>query len=143
MAEQRGSGYEFFEHTADIGIRARGATLEELFVHAAQGLVALLVEDSPIVSRETRSMELSADSREALLAAWLKELLFWFAAERFISAAYRFEQLTDTSLKAWIGGEACDPARHAPGTEVKGITYHQLCVERLDGGWKAEIIVDV
>ena len=30
--------YEFFEHTADIGVRAYGRTLEELFINAASAL---------------------------------------------------------------------------------------------------------
>ena len=42
-----GKGYEFFEHTADVGLHVSGVTLEDLFVHAAQGLFELLVEDSP------------------------------------------------------------------------------------------------
>ena len=33
-------GYEFFEHTADAGVRVYGKTLRELFVNAAAGLTA-------------------------------------------------------------------------------------------------------
>jgi SHS2 domain-containing protein len=29
------------------------------------------------------------------------------------------------------------------GHEVKAITYHGLRVERADGGWLAEVIVDI
>ena len=31
--------YEYLEHTGDIGIRAYGSTLEELFINAAQGTI--------------------------------------------------------------------------------------------------------
>ncbi|MBI3997128.1 MAG: archease [Candidatus Omnitrophica bacterium] len=31
-------GYEFFDHTADIGIRAEATTLQALFVSMARGL---------------------------------------------------------------------------------------------------------
>ena len=37
--------YETFEHTADIGLRVRAATLVELFSEAASGLFSLIVEN--------------------------------------------------------------------------------------------------
>ena len=48
--------YEIFEHTADLGLRVRAATLEELLKDAACGLFAMVVEDlaavRPAVTRE-------------------------------------------------------------------------------------------
>ena len=61
--------YEFFEHTADIGISAQGKTLAELFVRLAQGLVELIAEDSALGSRQARKIQLSADDAESLLLA--------------------------------------------------------------------------
>ena len=37
--------HEIFEHTADVGIRARADTSEELFAEAARGLFALMIEN--------------------------------------------------------------------------------------------------
>ena len=42
---------------------------------------------------------------------------------------------------AW--GEPRDEARHPLIHEVKAVTYHGLTVERTDGGWLAEVIVDI
>ena len=136
-------GYEFFEHTADTGLKAYGRTLEELFANAARGLVELLVEDSPIAATDTRMMALSAPSLEALLQRWLKELLFWFATDRFLPASYHFDIVSETELRGRILGERFDPARHHQGTEVKGITYHQFRVAQTPGGWEADVIFDV
>jgi Archease protein family (MTH1598/TM1083) len=36
------AGFELLEHTADVGIRARGATLEEAFEQATLGLAEIL-----------------------------------------------------------------------------------------------------
>ena len=36
------AGFELLEHTADVGIRARGATLEEAFEQATLGLAVVL-----------------------------------------------------------------------------------------------------
>jgi len=141
MSERK--DYEFFEHTADTGLKVYGWTLEKLFTNAAQGLVELLVDDSPIAVTESRSVALSAASPEGLLRVWLNELLFWFATDRFLPGDYHLDSVTETALQGRVLGERFDPARHQQGTEVKGITYHQLAVRQTDAGWEAQIIFDV
>ncbi len=136
-------GYEFFEHTADVGIRAHGKSPEELFIHAAQGLIELLVEHSQPDSRETHPIMLKADTTEELFTRWLKELLFWFMTDRFIPGVFHLSIAEGKSLRGWLDGERFDPARHVQGTEVKGITMHQLKLTHDDHGWHAEVIVDV
>ena len=135
--------YEFFDHTADIGIRARGATLAELFEQLARGLTALIAEDSVLQPREARAIRLSADDAESLLLAWLQELLFWFSAGRFLAADYVLEEVTPTSLRGTVRGERFDPVRHVQGREVKAITRHRLSVRREDSAWTGEVIVDI
>ena len=137
------SGYEFFEHTADVGLRAHGLTVAELFTHAAQGMVTLLVERNQAGSRETRTMALQADSVDGLLRAWLKELLFWFHTDRFVPSMYHIDRVTLTELRARVHGGTFNPDRDAPGTEIKGLTYHRFRVGHVRDGWEAEIIFDV
>ena len=36
--------YEEIEHTADVGIRAYGRDLDELFVNAAEGMFSLIAD---------------------------------------------------------------------------------------------------
>lgn len=143
MSERSDKGYEFFEHTADTGLRAYGATLEELFVHAAQGLIALLVEDSSISPKEARPIMLSADSEEELLRAWLKELLFWFTTDHFLPGTYEVDEIAGGSLRARLTGERFDPSRHMHGVEVKGVTYHEFRLTKTPGGWEASVIFDI
>ena len=136
-------GYEFFEHTADTGLRAYGATLEELFIHAAQGLITLLVEDSSISPKEVRPITLDANSIEDLLRLWLKELLFWFNTDRFLPGTYELEEVKGGVLRARLTGERFDPSRHLHGVEVKGVTYHEFRVTQTADGWEASIIFDI
>ena len=137
------TGYEFFEHTADVGLRATGRTLDELFANAARGLVELLAEDSRIEPGETRTVELSAPSVEALLCTWLTELLVWFGQDHFLPCGYAFDTLTQTNLRASVQGERFNSSRHVYGTEVKGVTRHQLQVTHQDDHWEAQVIFDV
>jgi len=135
--------YEFFDHTADIGIRAQGATLAELFVRLAHGLTELLAEDSKLTPRQARPIQLSATNAGSLLLAWLQELLFLFSTERFLPVEYGLEEVTETSLRGEVRGDTFDPARHAQGREVKAITRHLLEVRRRDGMWYGQVIVDI
>ena len=135
-------GYEFFDHTADIGIRAKGATLTELFAHLADGLLELIAEDSVLQPKTSRAIQLSADDATALLLAWLQELLFWFSTDRFLAVDYALE-VTPTSLRGSVRGDIFDPARHAQGREVKAITRHMLEVQQANGEWCGQVIVDI
>ena len=135
--------YEFFDHTADIGIRAQAPALAGLFIALAQGLTELVAEDSDIQPRERRPIHLSAGGAELLLLAWLQELLFWFSTDRFLAAACRLDEVTPTTLRGAVEGERFDPARHAQGREVKAITRHLLDVRQIESGWKGQVVVDI
>ena len=137
------SGYTFFDHTADIGIRARGATLAELLVQLARGLTELIAEDSRLQADEARDIRLTAADPEALALVWLQELLYWFSTDRFLPAAFELAEVTETSVRGTVRGERFDPSRHVQGREVKAITQHRLSVRRESGGWCGEVIVDI
>lgn len=139
------SMYEFFEHTADIGLRVRAATLEELFAHAGRGLLALLV-DEPDSVRELQSVtiRLQSDSVEQLFYDWLNELLYIFETRRLLLGRFEVRLADDyTSLEAQAWGEPLDHERHRLGPEVKAATYHELMVQRRDDGWFAQAILDI
>ena len=135
--------YEFFEHTADLGLRIRAADLNTLFGEAAEALFAAIVEDpSAVRTLQKEEVRLPGDAREYLLFDWLRELLYLFDGRRLVFG--RFEvKLSEAGLEGAAWGEPLDPARHGLGHEVKAITYHGLKVEPADGGWLAEVIVDI
>jgi SHS2 domain-containing protein len=135
--------YETFEHTADIGIRARSETLNGLFENAALGLFSVIMTnpDSVRCVQET-AIELSADRRDDLLFDWLAELLYTFETRRMVFG--RFEvRLDESRLSAVAWGEKLDAGRHELDMEVKAITYHGLKVEQQGEDWLAEVIVDL
>jgi SHS2 domain-containing protein len=135
--------FELFEHTADLGLRARAPDLDALFAEAAQALFAAVVEDpSAVEPRQRHDVRLAGDEPDYLLFDWLKELLYLFDTGHWLFR--RFEvQVAASGLTAAAWGEPFDPARHALAHEVKAITYHGLRVVPEDGGWLAEVIVDI
>jgi SHS2 domain-containing protein len=138
-----GGMYEFFEHTADLGLRVRSADLDGLFAEAARALFAAVVEDADSVRpAESRTLELTGTDRDYLLFDWLKALLYLFDAEHLLLCRFDVHVAAD-GVKAKVWGEPLDLARHEPGHEVKAITYHGLRVEQTPDGWLAEVIVDI
>jgi SHS2 domain-containing protein len=135
--------HEIFEHTADVGIRARADTVEELFAEAARGLFALMIENLEAVRTvEEVTFHVSADDVEELFHDWLAELLFAFNARRLALAEFHV-QLSASELTATARGEPIDPTRHEIAVEVKAITWCGLKVQRQPDGWLAEVVVDI
>ena len=135
--------HEFFDHTADLGLRARAATLGELFAEMATALFAAIVDDLRSVRPELRvDVVVEGTDQAYLLFDWLRELLYRHDAEHMLFSRFEVEE-TATGVKGCAWGEVIDPARHVLAHEVKAITYHGLRVEREGDGWVAEVIVDI
>ena len=135
--------YEHFEHTADLGLRVRAPDLDTLFAEAGEALFAAVVEDLGAVRPERKlEVRLPADEVEYLLFDWLKALLYAFDAEHLVCSRFEVKVGPD-GLTGTAWGEPLDRSRHELGHEVKAITYHGLRVEEAEGGWLAEVIVDI
>jgi SHS2 domain-containing protein len=137
--------YETFEHTADVGLRVRAATLEELFSEAARGLFSLIVENFDHIQPAKEFAIVVPGQLEAvdyLLFDWLNELLFRFDRDRIVFSKFAVT-FSAGGLQATAWGELVDTARHRLDHEVKAITYHRLDVAQEADGWMAEVILDI
>jgi SHS2 domain-containing protein len=134
-------GFELLEHTADVGIRARGATLEEAFEQATMGLAEVLGALRPGPG-ETVAVEVTAGDPGALLVDWLNEVLWLHEVRGHAGvAAVRVERVEGDRAAGAVTFSSTDPP--AEGTFVKAVTYHRLRVGRDAGGWLAEVYLDV
>jgi len=133
--------FELLEHTADVGIGARGATLEEAFEQATLGLAEVLGALRPGPG-EAVAVEVTAGDPGALLVDWLNEVL-WLHETRGHAAiaAVRVERVGGDRAAGSVTFSSTDPP--ADGTFVKAVTYHRLRVGRDAGGWLAEVYLDV
>jgi SHS2 domain-containing protein len=136
---------ETFEHTADLGLRVFATDLPDLFRTAGEALFDVIVAnraDVQVVA--TDQLALSAETTEDLLFGWLNELIFLSETRHWLYN--QFDVSLDASgcqLQATIGGEPIDRARHVLDHEVKAATRHGLKLRRANGGWVAEVIVDI
>ena len=141
MGEQ-GSGFAFLEHTADVGIRAWGPSVRAAFEQAGRGLATLMDAAADAPGRSV-PVHVEAHDREALLVAFLDELVFLLETEEGQGlASLSMERLSTTSLDAAVG---LGPLRGSGGgLLVKAATYHALAIdERPDGSAEARVYLDV
>ena len=138
--------YEIFEHTADLGIRVRAGSLDELFADAARGLFSVMVANLDAV-RDGRGGAVSDRRRQSRgTAARLAGGIALHVSRPPAGAGGVSTCRVDVpvgALTATARGEPIDPSRHEIDDEVKAITWHALKVEQQAEGWMAEVIVDV
>lgn len=139
---ERGAQYETFEHEADIGVRGFGDSVEEAFENAASALYSVMVELDAVKPETEKTVSAQAPDNELLLVEWLNALLSLSDIERMVFSKFKVK-IEGMSLTGTAWGEPLDRVRHAPRVEVKGATYHMLKVERKEGRYTAQCVVDV
>jgi len=137
--------FEFIDiTTADVAFEAYGKSLNELFTNAALATFEVMVNTKQIKPEIKKTVEIRAEDLKSLLFDWLNELLVFYGSENL--AFSKFEVKVDEEkmeLKAALYGEKIDIKKHEVRTEVKAATYHKMEIEKLNGKWKAKVIVDI
>src|SRR6059036_2306363 len=124
------AGYEFFEHTADIGVRVYGQTLAELFENATRAMYEALGELRKTDDRRQKTVDLQAERLEDLLHDWLAELLLEVEVNHVLYDEMEIE-VGAGKLTASLNGGTINFARSQTNEEIKAVTYHQLRVKQL------------
>lgn len=135
--------YRLIAHTADLGMEVWGDDLPDLFARAGWSFFDLMIEARPFELRQERPITVEAPDREALLVAWLGELLYIFETEHLVFARLLIQTITSQTLSAIGWGEYFDPKKHQVKTAVKAVTYHQVRIWEAKGLWRARVIFDL
>ncbi|MEW6009497.1 MAG: archease [Candidatus Omnitrophota bacterium] len=138
--------YELIDHTADIGIKAYGKDLKELFANAAVAMFEIIATRSPShqvtkSSAKKINIEKEADKLEDLLVSWLDELLYLFSTKNIVFNKFDIKELDEKHIKATASG--LDSKNYKLKTEIKAVTYHMLETKCKSGYCEASVIFDV
>ena len=135
--------WSHFAHSADIGVRGEGPTLESAFEQAALALFAVITDLERIAARSAVDIACTAPTPALLLVDWLNALIFELTTRQTLFS--RFEvHIEGQHLRGRAWGEPIDPGRHHPAVEPKGATLTELRVAPApDGGWIVQCVVDV
>jgi SHS2 domain-containing protein len=133
--------FEILEHTADIGLHLTGDTPGEVLESAGEGLADLEGAWFPGEGTERQVTVRAADLPE-LLVSWLDELLYLRDAEDVVFGGFTVGDATGTVVEATVR-LAPRGNRELESIGVKAATYHGLRFEPANGGWVADVYLDV
>ena len=135
--------YEIIDHTADIGIKAYGSSLKDLFVNAAYGMFDIIADLDGIKPSTSIKITLDGQDPEDLLVKWLDELIYNFYTKRIIFSEFNIESISPTSIAAEVLGKHIGDRKSRLKTEIKAATYHDLKIKEKDNTYEVQIIFDV
>ncbi len=135
--------YLIIDHTADLGIVVKGADLKGLFVRAAYAMMDLMVEGDIEEKGVRRELTVEAEDLPDLMVRWLGEVLYLFEAEKLVVRDIEITSLSESRLESALTLVHFRRGHHQITREIKAVTYHQISVERKDGGWEARVIFDI
>ena len=137
--------FDIIDISGDVGIRAFGKSIEEVFKNSAIGMYSLITDLEGVKADKNISISVESNSLEGLLVSWLNELVFQFDTYNSIGKDITISafSIQPSALKAEIRGEEFDTERHERKLLIKAATYHRLKVEKAGDVWQADIIFDI
>ncbi len=121
--------FEVVEHTADVGIKAFGDTINEAFENAALGMFNIITDPSKIGLQQDFEVTIEGEDLETLLHEWLSQLLILSQVNGMLFGGFRVQMRHlqyGMGLTGWAIGEPADPKKHVYRTEIKAVTHHML-----------------
>lgn len=142
--------YEFLSHLADAKFRAYGRTLEEVLANAALAMVSLMWESEQIRPIRKEAIKVEASSLEQLTVKFLTEFLYLLDVKSFLLAKVESIKVEEAQnddrkiyrLEAEVAGDNISPEYEIYGL-VKAVTYNEMKIEKTDGLWLLEVVVDM
>jgi SHS2 domain-containing protein len=126
-----------------MGIRVRSATMPGLLMPAAEGLYAAFGELVAGGDGSILCFDFQGDDPSVMLRDFLTELLILFERDQRCLVAVVDAAFTESRLVVTVNTAPVDLERSAFHREVKAITYHELSIRTVPGGYEATFIVDI
>jgi SHS2 domain-containing protein len=135
--------YEFLENTADVKFRAKGDTIEEIFISSAEALNETIRGDIKILAQKEKSFEIKAKDIGGLLYNFLEEFLYLLDAEKFLYSGFKELKIDEENLtlKAIILGD--NEENYKFTNDVKAVTYNEMIFKNEGGKYLCEVVLDV
>ncbi len=135
--------FEYFEHTADIGIRGYGTSFNEALESVAQGMMKQIIETDTLNPQTQITFNITGSSLEERVVNFLNHLIYLFETKKFIPLNYQLAETEEKELSIHLTGDTFDPQRDQYNLEVKAATYHMLEVKETPLGWQIQVVIDI
>ena len=87
-----------------------------------------------------RELTVVANDYDSLLVDFLSEALYLSDVDNEAYLDATVHMMTDQSIKATLHGV---PVTGFEVVEIKAVTYHDLHVQKMNGGWRTDIVFDI
>jgi len=139
------NNYEIFYTTADIGLKIKGKSLNQLFKNAAEGFSSMLgkIKDVNSKNTEEKKINLCSESLEGLIVKFLNEILYIFEVKNKILVKCKVQELNNNCIKGKIEFAEFSNSEIEYNHPVKAVTYHNLKIKKTNGFYSAKIVMDI
>ena len=134
--------FNYFEHTADIGIRGYGETFLEALEGVSRGMFKQICDCSEMSVSMEKQVEVSGETNQDLVIRFLNKLIVLLETEQFVPLNYQLSQPNANIIQSVLKGDELDSSRHVVYAEVKAVTYHHFEIKQ-NGEWMIQVVVDV
>lgn len=135
--------YTISSHTADVRLKIRGKTLEEIFLNALQGMNRILIKNYEKYLNEhaiVKEMTISSFDTTTLLIDFLSEILTLSHINKAIFHTVSFLEIGPNTLHVrLIGGKVKSFKK-----DIKAISYHEAEIRRnKKGEYETTLVLDI
>ena len=137
--------YEFLDHTADVIVRAYGATIDAAFAAAAEGMFDVITNSAKLDGTGVISRDVLSIDQEGLLVAFLSDLIVIHEVEDVVLSHFEVAISSETALSFTARAEPFDARWHGEGTPVKGVSYHlmEIGIDPVRGCPYVQVLLDL
>jgi len=118
----------------DAFVEAWGPTMERAFAQAGIALFETMLYTDQITPRNTEDITAEGHDEKELLYNFLETLLLKFEIDGKALGKFGVHVISQgkdsLNLTGTANGEPYDPEKHGRKIEVKGVTYHQMAIQR-------------
>jgi len=134
--------FEYFDVTADIGVKVWGNSINELFENAAIAVTSLMIDPASLKRNITKEIFVEGNDIPSLLINWITELLIIRDSEAILFSSFKVNVSSDgRTLTAKILGD------HIIGStiemDIKAITYSLFELKELDNSFHVQFVLDI
>jgi SHS2 domain-containing protein len=134
--------FEILEHTADLRLKAKGKTLEELFKNALKGIAYILCENSPDITEfniKKRPFKIVSQDVTTLLIDFLNEAVYLSNVNKEVYKDVIFTSFSENHCE----GEFIGVKVEKFDEDIKAVTYHEAEILKELNGYTVTIVLDI
>ncbi len=139
--------FDILPHTADVGFRATGNSLADLFETAGVAMFSVEYDFAEVDLDDEVSLECRGEDLEAALYAWLSELLWLHDAKAFVPGKVVVDEIEEQAgawrVRGAVRGRRLSDWFVQLGPQLKAVTMHALEVRQVGEGYEATVYLDV